>query len=340
MGNGFPGQCELQACSNPQVCSGEGCGKNCTEGECAPSCLLPGPIVQRSTARVAEVEGGAFPRTPYISSMKYMDSEAGADDGPELWREGSCQPADDRDGLPYAADLQQQQEEQQDGWCENIGDLQASGLSEEAGNAEMEPEEDAGPPAKQFVLKFPDGSCYSGEIKGGVAHGIGKLSLVDGSCYEGQWLHGEKCGKGREVWPDGTEYEGDFLEGSRCGKGIYRSRTGMVYTGMFKNDKMQGEGICNFSDGRTYVGQWYQGHIDGQGRMTWSNGSEYEGCYVQDLKHGEGAFTWPDGRQYRGQWVQGKQDGAGEAVDISGVVSRGNWVAGRLKSVSSPPHAR
>mmetsp|Transcript_2151 Transcript_2151/g.3532 ORF Transcript_2151/g.3532 Transcript_2151/m.3532 type:complete len:362 (-) Transcript_2151:23-1108(-) len=338
MGNG-PLTCELATCANPQFCKGacSSCGKNCSDGDCS-QCLLPGPAVQRSTARMADVESGALPQNPYVSNLKcdsMFDStptfEARGVANEYLWKEvdDDHRPAGEGNGLPHAAE-QHQRNLYAETW-ETWEDKDAQEI-------EIEPDEDL--PVKHFVLKFPDGSVYNGEIKGGVAHGAGKLSLVDGSCYDGEWLQGEKCGKGKEIWPDGTEYEGDFVQGCRCGKGVYKSRTGMVYTGLFQEDKMEGEGICHFSDGRMYVGQWHQGHIDGQGRMSWPNGSEYVGCYLQDLKHGEGTFTWPDGRQYRGQWVRGKQDGAGEAVDVSGVVSRGTWAAGRLESVSSSLRVR
>ena len=39
--------------------------------------------------------------------------------------------------------------------------------------------------------KYPDGSSYYGQFKGGVRHGFGTYTHKGGDVYEGAWLNGK-----------------------------------------------------------------------------------------------------------------------------------------------------
>jgi len=127
----------------------------------------------------------------------------------------------------------------------------------------------------KIVLKFADicgnelqeGDQYIGEIKDGVAHGVGVFSwsgniyigefkncycdgfgrtiYASGSSYTGQYKKDKKHGYGKTDYPeDGIGYEGYYKDGERHGEGTQSwSSSNMTCRGTFKNDKQVGSAV-------------------------------------------------------------------------------------------------
>ena len=54
---------------------------------------------------------------------------------------------------------------------------------------------------------------YEGEIKNGIAHGLGTLTWTDGNKYEGEFKEGKKHGHGKYTYSNGDKYEGEYENG-------------------------------------------------------------------------------------------------------------------------------
>lgn len=126
---------------------------------------------------------------------------------------------------------------------------------------------------------LPNGLGYKGEIRDGVYHGKGILTIPPRTCYEGDFCYGNFHGKGVLTLSNGDRYEGEFHKGMFHGQGIYTCADGMRYEGEYK-------------DGQSH----------GRGKTTWTNGGYYEGEYQYDKRHGEGIFVYPDGSVLYGIW--------------------------------------
>jgi hypothetical protein len=100
---------------------------------------------------------------------------------------------------------------------------------------------------------FFDGS-YSGWFKGNAVagfspHGSGIMRYKNGSVYSGQWNEGKMHGNGHIVWSDGSRYAGRWIKGKRTGFGSYTWPNGEVYTGIWSNNEICGPGILYRTDG-------------------------------------------------------------------------------------------
>ena len=56
------------------------------------------------------------------------------------------------------------------------------------------------------------GTCYFGEFRNGLRHGIGIFTMSNGYKYEGQYMDGRQHGQGILVLPDGTKIKGQFYK--------------------------------------------------------------------------------------------------------------------------------
>jgi len=112
-------------------------------------------------------------------------------------------------------------------------------------------------------IDYQDGSYYEGEVKNGVAHGIGTYTFANEDYMTGNFVNGS-------MLDDTAIYEfanGDTYEGSMVGSVFsgFGTRTfggdyvGHSYTGNFENSKFNGEGTYTFADGSTNVGQFKDG---------------------------------------------------------------------------------
>ena len=60
---------------------------------------------------------------------------------------------------------------------------------------------------------------YEGEIRNGLAHGLGTLTWTDGNKYEGEFKHGKLSGQGTLILTSGNKYEGEFKHEKINGQG-------------------------------------------------------------------------------------------------------------------------
>uniref|UniRef100_A0A0G4F473 MORN repeat-containing protein 5 n=1 Tax=Chromera velia CCMP2878 TaxID=1169474 RepID=A0A0G4F473_9ALVE len=185
------------------------------------------------------------------------------------------------------------------------------------------------PMGSQGVIKFGDGSEYSGQWNRGYAEGEGTLMRSDGSKYEGQFERDVPHGNGTEVYPDGSVYRGEFIDGAKEGHGVFEWTNGTRYEGQFQKNAFHGYGRYDWNDGRKFRGQWADNKFQGYGRMTWVDGRKYEGFYVNDRKSGLGTFEWGDGRKHTGNWLEGKQHGKGIFTTSNGFARAGVWERGQ-----------
>ena len=104
---------------------------------------------------------------------------------------------------------------------------------------------------------FPEG-IYSGQMRGGAAHGKGTfISVSEGKkgknkyFYKGDWVNGQRHGKGKQI--------------------IHLPKYTIKYEGSFKNDLSDGHGVLTMiSKGKLeqkYIGQFKNGYRHGKGKL-------------------------------------------------------------------------
>jgi hypothetical protein len=93
-------------------------------------------------------------------------------------------------------------------------------------------------------------------IKGYVPHGRGIMRYFNGSIYTGQWWNGKMHGNGVIRWDDSSSYAGQWFEGKRTGYGTYTWPNGDTYIGKWNENQMCGIGIYYHHDGRVQKGIW------------------------------------------------------------------------------------
>ncbi|HZR02150.1 MAG TPA: hypothetical protein VFA81_03125 [Burkholderiales bacterium] len=108
---------------------------------------------------------------------------------------------------------------------------------------------------------------WSGECKGGFAHGNGVLQwYLNGKPddrYEGTMEQGWAEGHGVLRKGDGGTYDGNWKHSMQEGLGRYDAPDGSVYDGEWKNGKPNGSGQFRTPDGRMFMGQWKDGVFEG-----------------------------------------------------------------------------
>ena len=93
-------------------------------------------------------------------------------------------------------------------------------------------------------------------IKGYVPHGRGIMRYFNGSIYTGQWRNGKMHGNGVIRWDDSSSYAGQWFQGKRTGYGTYTWPNGDTYVGQWNENQMYGNGIYYHHDGRVQKGIW------------------------------------------------------------------------------------
>jgi hypothetical protein len=132
------------------------------------------------------------------------------------------------------------------------------------------------------VIKYDDGSVFSGKAKDGKPNGQGTMTYASGNLYEGGFIDGLKDGQGTFIWKNGE-----------------------IYVGEYKNDVRNGHGTYTWPNGGRYVGEWKDGKHNGRGAYTWANGDRYVGEWKDGKMNGQGAFTSKDGTKTFGQYKNG-----------------------------------
>ncbi len=93
-------------------------------------------------------------------------------------------------------------------------------------------------------------------IRGYLPHGRGIMRYLNGSVYSGQWHEGKMHGNGAIRWEDGSSYMGGWERGKRTGNGSYTWANGDRYVGGWRDNRMFGHGVYYYRDGRIVRGCW------------------------------------------------------------------------------------
>jgi len=110
------------------------------------------------------------------------------------------------------------------------------------------------------TIDFPSGSKYVGELKNGMAEGLGTMYFEDDRQLTGTFVKGKP--HGNEIvltFPDGRKFIGDYTHGRRHGYGRMFFPNGKKYEGEWKNDLPHGEGSMIHPDGTIEQGTWVRG---------------------------------------------------------------------------------
>ena len=186
------------------------------------------------------------------------------------------------------------------------------------------------------TLTWTDGNKYEGEFKHGKLSGQGTLILTSGNKYEGEFKHGKLSGQGTYTWSDGDKYEGEFKEGKKHGQGKYIKPEVRKFVGEYKKGLKYGLGTVTYGKGKwegdKYVGEFKEGKKHGQGKYTYSNGDKYEGEYENGLKNGQGTITYGkgefEGDKYEGEFKGNKFHGQGKYTYSNGDKYEGQYENG------------
>ena len=135
---------------------------------------------------------------------------------------------------------------------------------------------------------YTTGAVYSGQWKGGMRHGLGKMKWADGASYEGEWQLNTAHGKGKFFHVEGDVYDGKWANNKANGFGIYTNAKGARYEGHWKDDQQHGEGVENWSEGAKYEGEYNLGKKEGTGKYTYADGSTYDGQWTDNKINGFG----------------------------------------------------
>lgn len=97
---------------------------------------------------------------------------------------------------------------------------------------------------------------YTGIVKDGLPHGVGRLVYTDGKrIHEGFWKNGSKEGHGRCLFfPQQDFHEGEYKDNLRHGPGRYQWKDGREYVGSYENDLRHGMGVFRYPNGERYEG--------------------------------------------------------------------------------------
>jgi len=218
------------------------------------------------------------------------------------------------------------------------------------------PEESDFPEAEEAELEdrpqqFVDGAYYSGQWRGDVRHGQGRLERVKWGSYEGQFVNGKATGIGFLVKVTGDMYSGEWLNDCAHGHGHYIHGDGSTYQGQWDSDMKSGHGLEQWPDGSTYEGEFVRGRkhghgyycacegsydgqfredvMDGKGQYVFADGRVYNGDWERARMTGNGTMNWPDGKRYAGQFKDDKKWGNGVYFWPDGRAYEGQWVQGK-----------
>lgn len=113
------------------------------------------------------------------------------------------------------------------------------------------------------------------------------IKYENGSTYTGQTKSGKRHGKGVFQDTQGNIYEGDFRDDKIEGTGVYRTAEGTEYTGQWRNEVQEGDGKEVWPDGSKYVGQYSKGLKHGRGEYVWEDGAMYIGEWKAGVIEGQ-----------------------------------------------------
>eukprot|EP01079_Euglenida_sp_SAG-EU17-18_P001121 gene1121-55_t len=130
--------------------------------------------------------------------------------------------------------------------------------------------------------EYPDGSKYTGQMKGVAKNGQGTYIMASGDKYEGEWQSNCMHGKGCFTWAKGGSYEGHYKQSSMHGViantaawpqcQLQFHLTVALPTGDWTGGLQQGIGESQMNVGKkdqsTYIGEHKENKRDGFGLFT------------------------------------------------------------------------
>lgn len=157
---------------------------------------------------------------------------------------------------------------------------------------------------------------YTGSLRDGVPHGMGRRVLANGRVEEGNFVDGQLHGRGKIINASGSIFEGQFNHGERKQFGTKRYTNGAVHIGFFDGEKANGPGKLQI-EGKRYEGNFTNNKADGPikiicadgryiereykegkaariGRIVFFNSVEYEGRIKNKMPFGRGVWHFGD----------------------------------------------
>ncbi|TMW62252.1 hypothetical protein Poli38472_009745 [Pythium oligandrum] len=192
---------------------------------------------------------------------------------------------------------------------------------------------------QQFQVTTPQGHQYRGQVRMGLYHGFGTLSMqytFSKGEYIGEWCEGKRQGYGIERFDNGELYEGYWALDVYHGHGEIVYDDGSRFDGMFRYGKWQGDGVRTLASGDRILGIFTEGFLNGPGVMEFADKRHYVGEFLHTRRHGFGALAFPNGDRYEGPFHHDEMHGEGrfitKAPEGSGttepLVRLGKWVHG------------
>ena len=180
---------------------------------------------------------------------------------------------------------------------------------------------------KDVIIKFSDGSLYTGETKDCKITGQGELKLSSGKTIIGNFINGVASGQG-EILENGFKYFGEIANNNANGFGMLRSPDDSELEGFFKDNLIQGIGQCKTKD-ILYYGEFKDNYIRGRGLAIFNSGSAILGTVMNDNFKGH-CLGITENFIYDGEMKNSAINGFGTKYYNDGRVISGNFVNGEL----------
>ena len=180
---------------------------------------------------------------------------------------------------------------------------------------------------KDVIIKFSDGSLYSGETKDCRVTGHGEFKLSSGKIIIGNFIDGVASGQG-EILENGYTYFGEIANNNANGLGMLRASDGSELEGFFKDNIIQGICRCKTKD-LLFYGESKDNHIQGRGLAIFNSGSSIIGSVNSDNFNGP-CIGITENFVYDGEMKGSAINGRGTKYYNDGTVISGNFVNGQL----------
>ncbi|KDO22090.1 hypothetical protein SPRG_12076 [Saprolegnia parasitica CBS 223.65] len=186
---------------------------------------------------------------------------------------------------------------------------------------------------QDWILLYPSGDKYSGELQQGRPWGSGTCRYANGSVYTGDWVDGLRQGHGIFVNHDGATFDGQWRNGQpTTGDApvyVEISLTEDNATCTQDDAPTSAPTTITYPNGDTYAGGLRQGKRHGRGKyISKASQHTYDGMWDMDRRHGHGVLT--SGAHdfvYDGAWVHDTRTGLGKCI-LRGVETyTGAWHA-------------
>lgn len=162
------------------------------------------------------------------------------------------------------------------------------------------------------VLRWPNGTTYTGTLVRGRCHGWGRRTNAS-SLYEGEFKDGLPNGRGVKTFASGYRIQGEFKNDRATGPCVVTYGNGDRFEVAFKDGGAHGWGIRTFANGDRFAGEFKNGRAHGPCTLTFAHGES----------HGES-----HGDCIRGEFLDGRAMGHGSRTFASGDLIYGTFKDG------------